>query len=173
MCPYLDMHEKSWSPNSNHSHPFAFLLLEECSLITKMYTNCQFETVTYGPCKPSVWFSQTFTVKVFQNSKTPSETVVYKSTKAQKQDIHISHDKIYMLGQLESRVRCTEWCMIDFWSWAKALNSSDNWAMPCLRKPDRGSVTHRQCHTIESAVIKVISHHICMSFLYGEEYRIY
>ena len=33
------------------------------SFITKMYTNCQYETVTYGPSMPSVWFSQTFTVK--------------------------------------------------------------------------------------------------------------
>ncbi len=35
------------------------------SLITKMYTNCQSETVTYGLSTPSVLFSQTFTVTRF------------------------------------------------------------------------------------------------------------
>ncbi len=43
------------------------LLLLYC-LITKIYTNCQSETVIYRPSTSSVWFSQTFTVKFFTRS---------------------------------------------------------------------------------------------------------
>ncbi len=61
--PLIIMFEKKRGPSCGHENgstvvPFRLHFFSFSEINVKCITNCQYETVTYGPSTPSVWFTR-------------------------------------------------------------------------------------------------------------------